>query len=150
MIIRSLTHDEVRAQPYRVWNAFVNLLWMERYEDLSPEQRRAQLVIHYEGEIQNGGHLQYFEKKGTKHLSETIEALGVIGAAGQQQVLREAGAKWLSHPRKRIQTAQEYCDIALAGEFDSFDSRFYDCSPPLTQCLEAYLERHQDLFVRVT
>jgi hypothetical protein len=150
MIIRSLTKEEVTAQPYLIWNAFVNLLWMERYEDLSPEQRGAQLVIQYEGEVQNGGHLQYFENKGTKHLTETVEALGLLGANCHQQVLREAGELWLSCTRPRIETAQEFCDTALEGEFDSFDSRFHGCSPSLQQCLELYLERHQSLFVRVT
>ncbi len=61
MKIRQLTKAQVEAAPYEVWNAFVDLLWQERYEDLSPEQRPAQLVIQYEGQVQNGGHLRYFE-----------------------------------------------------------------------------------------
>jgi hypothetical protein len=150
MILRSLTTQEVEAEPYRVWNAYVNLLAMEQYEHLSPEQRPAHLVFWYEGEVQNGGHFQYFENRGTKHLPATIEALGLLGATCQQQVLREAGERWLSRPRPRIQTAQEFCDTALAGEFDSFDSRFHACSPTLNQCLESYLARHQASFVTVT
>ena len=34
MKLRNLTKAQVEARPYEVWNAFVNLLWTERYEDL--------------------------------------------------------------------------------------------------------------------
>ena len=144
---RSLTKEEVKAEPFRIWNAFVDVLAMEDYNELSPEQRPAHLVFWYESEVQNGGHFQYFENRGTEHLAATVEALGLLGATSQQQVLREAGALWLSRSRLRIETAQEFCDTALEGEFESFDSRFHTCSPTLQQFLEAHLERHQELFV---
>lgn len=150
MILRSLTKQEVDAEPFRVWNAFVNVLAMEDYAALSPEQRPAHLVFWYESEVQNGGHFQYFENCGTGHLAATIEALGLLGASCQQQVLREAGERWLSRSRPHIQTVQEFCDAALEGEFDTFDSRFHDCSPALQQRLESYLEQHRALFVSVT
>ncbi len=150
MKTRTLTKREVEAEPYRVWNAYVDLLAMEDYRDLAPEQRAAYLVFWYESEVQNGGHLQYFENRGTKHLAATVEALGSLGASCQQQVLREAGDLWQSRERQRIQTVEEYRETALEGEFDAFDSRFHACSPTLQQSLEAYLEGHQSSFVTVT
>jgi len=150
MILRSLSKQEVEAEPFRVWNAFVDLLAMENYGQLSSEQRPAHLVFWYESEVQNGGHFQYFENRSTEHFAATVEALGSLGATCQQQILREAGQLWISRSRPRAQTAQEFCDTALDGEFDSFDSRFHACSPSLQQCLEAYLEGHQTSFVSVT
>jgi hypothetical protein len=150
MKMRTLTKHEVEAEPFRVWNAYVDLLAMEDYRDLSSEQRPAYLVFWYESEVQNGGHFQYFENRGTEHLAATVEALGLLGAVCQQQVLRAAGELWLSRSRPRVQTAQEFCDMALEDEFDAFDSRFHACSPSLQQCLEAYLSRHQSFFVSVT
>jgi hypothetical protein len=150
MKIRTLTKEVVKAKPYSVWNAFVDLLAMEHYDDLTPEQRPAHLVFWYESEVQNGGHLQYFENRGIGHLAETIEGLGLLGATCQQQVLRDASQMWLGHPHPRIQTAREYCDIALKDEFGSFDSRFYVCTPTLQKCLEAQLSRHQSSFVAFT
>ena len=126
---RTLTKKEVEAEPFRIWNAYVNLLAMEHYEDLSPVQRPAHLVFCYESEVQNGGHFQYFENRGTDQLGATIEALGSLRATCQQQVLREAGELWLSRARLRIQTAHEFCDTALEGEFNVFDSWFHACSP---------------------
>ena len=150
MITRSLTKQEVEAEPFRVWNAYVDILAMERFSELSAEQRPAHLVFWYESEVQNGGHFQYFENRGTEHLAATIEALGLLGAVCQQQVLRAAGELWLSRSGPRVETAQEFCDTALEGEFAAFDSRFHKCSPSLQESLEAYLSRHQSLFVSVT
>jgi hypothetical protein len=149
MIIRSLTKQEVDADPYCVWNAFVDLLAMEDYDDLSPEQCLAQLVFWYESEVQNGGHFQYFENRGMTYLDDTVNALGLLGATFQQQILREAGELWRSRSRASIQSTQEFCDTALEGEFDTFDSRFHTCSMSLQQCLEAYLAQHQSSFIRI-
>ena len=137
------------ARPYEVWNAFVNLLWTERFEDLSPEQRPAQLVIKYEGEVQNGGHLQYFENGRGEYLDETISALGIIGASCQQQVLREAAALWRIRARPRIQTAQQFCDTALEGEFSELDDRFHACTPALERLLEACLNQNCSRYVTI-
>lgn len=150
MIIRTLTKQDLETDPYGIWNAYVDLLAMEEYERLSPEQRPAHLVFRYESEVQNGGHFQYFENRGTDHLAATVEALGLLGATCRRQVLQEAGAQWLSVSRSRIETVEEFCDAALEGEFDSFDTAFYACLPTLQQCLEEYLKQHQASFVSVT
>ncbi len=103
--------------------------------------------LWYESEVQNGGHFQYFENQGTEHLTQTVKSLGVLGAIGQQAVLREAGELFLSQSRPRIATVDEFCATALEGEFSVFDRRFHECSPSLQQCLEDYLKRHQSSFV---
>jgi hypothetical protein len=122
---------------------------MEKYDDLSPEQRPAQLVMKYEGKVQNGGHLQYFENGHGKLLDETISALGLLGATCQQQVLSEAVALWRSRRRQRIQSAQEFCDTALEGKFSELDRRFHSCTPSLQQCLESHLRQHSSRYVSI-
>jgi Domain of unknown function (DUF4375) len=149
MKIRKLTKAQVESAPYEVWNAFVNLMWMERYEDLSPEQRPAQLVIKYEGEVQNGGHLQYFENHRGERLDETIIALGVFGATCHQQVLREAVALWRSRTHQRIQRVEEFCEIALEGEFSELDTSFYACTPSLERYLESHLDQNLSNYVSI-
>jgi len=147
MKTRVISRSLAEREPYRIWNAYVDLLAIEGYEDLSNEQRPAHLVFWYESEVQNGGHMQYFENRGVRYLDETIAALGLLGAICQQDVLREAGAQFLGRARPRIKSAKQYSEIALQGEFSSFDSRFHACSPSLQQCLETHLARHQSLFV---
>jgi hypothetical protein len=149
MKTRTLTKSEVKPAPYLVWNAFIDLLATEEYADLSVEQRAAQLVFWYESEVQNGGHLQYFENQAMGHLANTVEALNTLGAECQRQILKEAGALWLARKRPRSETADQFCAIALAGEFDEFDRRFHQCKPTLVECLEDYLKAHLDSFVTV-
>ena len=146
---RAVTKAELQDDPHCVWNAYVNVLAMEIHEDLAPDQRPAHLVFWYEHEVQNGGHFQYFENRGTEHLAETIEALGLLGASCQQEVLRDAGALWQSRERPPIKTVEDFCEEALEGEFSVFDSRFHACKPDLPQCLEEHLRHCQDRFVTV-
>ena len=85
MIIRKLNRDLVRAKPYEVWNSFVDILATEKYENLDDVQRVAHLCFWYDSEVQNGGHLQYFENRGTGLLDKTLAALGALGAGCQQK-----------------------------------------------------------------
>jgi hypothetical protein len=146
-VTRKLTRAAVEAAPYEIWNCFVNLLAMEDYRDLDPVQRPAHLIFWYEHEVQNGGHLQYFENRGSQRLDETIAALGTLRAPCQQQILREAGDLYLSRSRRRFQTAEEFCSAALQGEFSEYDRRLYACKPSLPDFLDAYLRLHQSEFV---
>jgi hypothetical protein len=56
---------------------------------------------------------------------------------------------WLSRSRPCTQTVQDFCDAALEGEFQTFDSQFHACCPTLQTCLESYLKGHQSSFVRI-
>jgi hypothetical protein len=146
---RLLRGQNVQAAPYLVWNAFVNILAKEQSADLTPIQQAAQHVFWYEHEVQNGGHFQYFENRSHKDAAETIGALGELNATCQQQVLREALAQWTTRLRPNVETIEEFCVEGLEGGFAPFDSRIHQCSPSLVECLEQYLERHQDEFVRI-
>ncbi len=90
MKIMTLTRGEIEETPGLVWNAFVELVALTKYQDLSEEQRPAHLVFWYDSEVYNGGHLQYFENRRMQHLEETIEALRIMGAECQRLIL--AGA----------------------------------------------------------
>lgn len=146
---RTLTKQQVEEAPHEVWNAFVDVLATEDYHDLSPEQRPAHLVFWYESEVQNGGHLQYFENRGGERLDETIAALKLLGASCQQRVLRDAARLWRSRPRPSIQSAENYCERALEGEFSALDTRFHACKPSLTNVLQEHLRRNQSLYVAI-
>jgi len=145
--IRILSRAAVTKRPYLVWNAFINLIGSTEYEDLSPVQQPAHLVFRYESEVQNGGHLQYFENERLVRASETVEGLLALGATAQASILRRAIARWKSGERKRIETVEEYVAEALEGEFDDLDRAYYDCVPDTCACMEKYLSLHQDEFV---
>ncbi len=146
----TITKKQLEAEPHTLWNSFVSLMTDYDYPDLVAEQQPAFLVFWYESEIQNGGHLQYFENRGTKYLDKTIAALGFLGAPCQQQVLEDAASLFLSREHNPISTADEYASIALLDEFGEFDRRFHECSPSLQECLERHLQEHQSWFVTLT
>ncbi len=147
MKMRTLKAREVEQAPHLLWNSFVDLLAMERYEDLTEAQRPAHLVFWYESEVYNGGHLQYFENRRTKYLEETIAALRLLRAECQRSVLQDAIEQFRNRDRERIETPQDYSEIALQGEFDQFDSRLSACDPDLMKRLEEYFSLHQSSFV---
>lgn len=136
--------------PGLIWNYFVDLISAEEYEDLDPVQRPAHLVFWYEAEVQNGGHMQYFENPTGRRAGETISALVLLGAVTQAKILERALETFRSRPRPKIETAEEFCEVALQGEFRKFDSEFAACSPTLNEVMERYLAKHQTSFVELT
>lgn len=149
-IVRSsIKRSTLNAAPYELWNAYVYLLAISEYEEFSVEQRPAHLAFCYDAEVNNGGHLQYFENKGTVYLDETIAALKSIGADDHQKVLIRAKEVYFSKERDPIQTAQEFVDEALKGEYEDLDNAFYDIKLELHQILEKHLEANTELFVEI-
>lgn len=90
MIRRKLKSAEVKKNPYIVWNVFIDLLAMEDESDLSEKQRIAHDAFWYDSEIQNGGHMQYFENKFKKDYSGIIKSLNLIGAKKQAKIFEKA------------------------------------------------------------
>jgi hypothetical protein len=136
---RRLSRVEVAGTPYLLWNAFVNLIALEPLDELDEIQRPAALVFSYESEVQNGGHLQYFENCGSDLLQKTIDALSKLGARKQRHLLESAGRLWCSRMRAPIRTTEGYVVTALEDEFQRHDSEFHKCTPTLQACLEEYL-----------
>jgi hypothetical protein len=130
-----------------IWNAFVDLVCMEKYEDLSPEQRPAHLVFWYHNEVCNGGHDQYFHNRRAQHLSETLTALNQLGATCQHDILREAIDRFFGQPRERAGSLSEYVAQAQLQEYEDLDARFTNCSPNLEERLRDHLSAHQSTFV---
>jgi hypothetical protein len=149
MTIRKISRDLFVQKPYEAWNAFIDILAMERYDDLSAVQRIAQLCFWYDSEVQNGGHLQYFENRGIKQLDDTLVALGVIEANCQKDLLNAASRLFCRHPRTKIRTVDEYVAEARRGEFDALDSAFYACAPPIQELLATYFRQNESHFIEI-
>jgi Domain of unknown function (DUF4375) len=144
---RALTRKQVEDEPYIVWNEFIHVLAMSDYHELTEIQRVAHLSFWYDSELQNGGHLQYFENHGDHRVEEVIHSLRCLGGIEQAEVLTRAVGQFRTAPRERIATVDEYVQTALEGEFDKWDGDYYGCSPPVTELLEAFLATHRDNFV---
>ena len=144
MVRRRVSRD---SGPDAAWNAFVDLIATEEYADLDPVQKVAHLAFWYDSEVQNGGHLQYFQNRGTGLVPETLEALKVLGAHCQLGILARAAAVYDRKPRKNVENVDEYVDEALEGEFEEFDDKYYACQPEIADLLERYFEQYRASFV---
>ena len=122
---------------------------MEEYEDLNQIQRVAHLCFWYDSEVQNGGHIQYFENKGTERVCETIKALKSLGASKQADILGEANQQFSSKIRKTINTVLEFVMASREGEYERFDNQYYDCEPTVTELLEKYFQANKEYFVEL-
>ena len=150
MITRKLSKTTIEERPWEIWNSFIDLIATENYDDLDPIQQVAHLCFWYDSELQNGGHLQYFENRGTNLLQATLDSLQKLGAGDQFNVLQKASELYLSIPRHKIETVEEFVDTALEGEYDDFDSEYYDCTPEITNLLDDYLKNYRDSFLEIT
>jgi len=142
---RSLERDRVQREPHLIWNAFVDLLSIEDYADLSPLQRKAHLAYWYESEVENGGHGQYFENRGTHQLAETIAALTDLDLSCHARVLSRAAS---ALPAKDPQSNWE--EILEEEFIEELDEAFNTCSPTIAEGLERHLAAHQDEYVEQT
>lgn len=112
------------------------------YEELNENQRVAYLASRYDGEVNNGGHYQYFENQGTEHTKETINALKIIGARKQSKILEEAFEMYLSKNRQHPTKVDEFAEEERKGEFGKLDNAFYDCKTEINNLVDEYLEKN--------
>jgi hypothetical protein len=125
----------------------VDLLACSTYEELNDVQRAPHLAFWYESEVQNGGHLQFFENRPADHIEPTLDALRALKAEMYVPILTEATERWRSRQREKSDTAQAFISAALAREFDDLDLVYYDTQPPVTKLLENYLGLNPTEFV---
>ena len=149
LIRRQIRKSEFVNEPHCVWNAFVDLLAMEAYEELTQIQKPAFLVFWYDTEVQNGGHLQYFHNSAGQRAVETLEALTALKMDRQRAILADAISFVSENPITEIEAVEDYMAEALDHKFDKFDSRYYRCEPSAMDILEEYLKVHLDEFIEV-
>jgi Domain of unknown function (DUF4375) len=144
----ALKSYDAQAQSWLLWNSFLEVI-ARNPNELEDFQIPAHLVFMFESEVQNGGHLQYLENQGTEGVPVTVEALGMLGASCQAQILKEVVARYLAKERVLPETAEQYSELALEGEFDGFDARFHACKPSLGECLERHLNDNTSLYLDI-
>ena len=148
-VLRKAKRSGLREEPHLIWNAFIDLIALADYEELSEIQRVAHLAFWYESEVQNGGHLQYFENRGTAQVDETLAALETLGAHCHRKVLQAAAGHIYSNRRDKVFTVEEYISRASEGEFEKYDSAYGECQPEMNDYLEAYLQANLNEFVEL-
>jgi len=144
-----ISREDLSAGSHITWNAFVGFLASANYENLTEIQRAAFLVFCYESEVQNGGHMQYFENLGLNRLAETANALRTMHAECFADVLVNASRQRSSRNRVPIQSSAEYALQAQQEELSEFDSSFHKCKTELIKLLEQFMKKNLDSFIRI-
>lgn len=137
------THENKQQSPDSAWNQLVSTVLVDDIKGLNKKQRLAHYCLVYDNEIQNGGHLQYFENKKGRDLSATLEALEAIGALEQKQVLEDAKQIFLQETRPAIQSVEEYKERELEEQYAVFDSKYYSLERTITNYLSDYLSQNK-------
>lgn len=148
MILR-LPRSRLEGDPHALWNAFIHLLASSERADLVGDQLAAHLVFCYESDVQNGGHLQFLLNRPGADLQPTAEALGEIQAPHFLPLLQEAIRRWDAGVRLIVESPEDYCRVALTGEFDDLDAALFAASPTLIELLELHLAAHRDRFIAI-
>lgn len=155
-MVKRIAIQKIKAEkePYLTWDSFIHLIAFSKTEELNEIQSVAQLAWWYDSEVQNGGHLQYFENKYILHKDKllhlvlaTVKALKIIGATKQSKILSQALNKYLSRVRKHPSTVKDFCKLELANEFGKLDDKYYGCSPEMNYYLKNYSNIHVDDFI---
>jgi len=149
MIKRILSKAIIKKEEYQIWNSFIDLLAMESEEDLTEIQKHAQRAFWYDSEIQNGGHLQYFENRSMNDYSEVINSLKIIGANEYSIILKKASDLFISKKRKSIKNVFDFIKKAKEFEYDEYDSKYYKVTPDMNHYLEIYLNKYQNEFIKI-
>ena len=143
-----LSPEQIAEVSYERWNALVHIAFLP-YEQLDNLQRIPHHALWYESEVNNGGHLQYFENHGTDRVPEAIESLKSLGALSQAAVLTDALTLRMSVKRKRILSLTQFLSAAKRDEYGELDSAFYQCEPGICELLQWFLDRNEASFIRV-
>ncbi|HEX2879384.1 MAG TPA: DUF4375 domain-containing protein [Polyangiaceae bacterium] len=144
-----VNRDEVTATPYIVWNAFVILLGELPFDRMTEIQRSASLAFHYDSEVQNGGHFQFFVNAAECPERDVPGALDHLSLQAHAALLRDARLRWESHTRRLPANATEFVDEALDDEFGDIDTRYRQLRPTISDALQSLLDRSQEEFVRI-
>ncbi len=103
----------------------------------------------YDSELQNGGHLQYFENHRKNDYFEVINSLKAIGAEKQSSLLLKTSVIFLGKKRKPIKSVQSYIKKTENDEYSKFDSEYYHIKPDVNFYLEEYLKNNLNEFIEL-
>ncbi len=122
------------------WNACIDIFLKSSLE-LDPQQRKASIVFHYAGRVENGGHSLHFDFAKGSPQDELLNALKEIGAKEHARILAEA-----IFLRNDPVDAEEDLDDYVSDLISDLDRRFYRTKPDINEILATYFLAHPDSF----
>ena len=130
------------------WNETVDY-WVESdLSDLPEPHPRMSAAFFYDAEVNNGGHLQYFQNRGVEEAPLVQSALDYLNAPELRSNFDRALQKFRAQQRPPIRSLEEYSKIADEGEFNDEDDEFYSVKPGLWDLIEEEVVANQPAYRR--
>ncbi len=156
VIPKIINCEEIKENPRIFWDSVYDTT-EDDDSDLTEIQLAAKRISDYDGEIQNGGHLQflentmriYGEEEGFNEIQDITHALNFFDAYPQAKLLQNVLSLYSSRPRTRIQSIEEYVEVANEGEYDDFDNEYYDIRPSIEDIFDEYIIKDENEFVEI-
>ena len=149
MIKRKLSRKNIERENFNIWNAFIDILAMEDESKLTEIQKNAQRAFWYEAEVQNGGHVQYFENTNLNDYSPVIKSLNIIGAHDYAILLEKAVKAYFKDGTKNINNAGDFIKEALNEINLALDFEYSKINPDMNHYLKEYLNKYFDEFIEI-
>ena len=135
-----LSRKGVLDWPWLAWNSFIELIGDGR-RDLTETQWHAHYCLRYDGEVQNGGHFQFFENNGLDYANLVLDSFSSLGFAHQEFLLGNAIEVAAPMEWGTIKSVEEFVRQSLDGTFNEFDEKYYALSPSTLDLLQVHLDK---------
>ena len=123
------------------------------WDGLSTEQQRYYAVLVYNGEVNNGGHAQYFVNSSGDYYKVAMAGLNAIGATKREKILSQSVELFGGNgPSTENDTRHEQLAAfskSQDSKLDSLDSQYYKCDENIDVLLSAYALANKKHFSRV-
>lgn len=127
-------------------------IWkQEGFKGLSKPQKLYWAAIGYDGEVNNGGHSQYFFNSSGDGWKAAIAGLKAIGAKERASILQEALDLFgpTGPPEDRESRHIQLADFTTEQDkvLDKLDTQYYECKENMDALLALYAIKHKEHFV---
>jgi hypothetical protein len=153
--LRELLHDPDPIQAVstlaNIWSSRPGRVETDPYFGLLPCQYWAHLFLNYQGDVGNGGHLQYFTNPVGADANETLTALKELRFQEVHDILTQAVAVFPgSHVPKDWKVRNELVEGFSEDVFDLWsrlDRELYRVDSECWPLLQRYLQDHESEIV---
>jgi hypothetical protein len=149
MAKRKISKDLIGKEFGLIWNAYVDFVCFEEYEDLNEIQKVGKALFWYEAEVMNGGHMQFFLNRGAEELKETVKALKFVAYNEYLPLLEKAEEIYNSLDFSKVEDEESYSEMALEGHFDFCDEQFYQMDRSIEAIQLMFLLDFQQEFIEI-
>lgn len=149
MAKRKISKDLIGKEFGLIWNAYVEFVVYEEYEDLNEIQKVGKALFWYESEVMNGGHMQFFLNKGIEEVEETVKALKFVAYNEYLPLLEKALEIYNGLDYSKVEDPESYAEMALEGHFDYCDEQFYQITRSIEAIQLMFLLDFQQEFIEI-